>query len=167
MSSPPVSAARRKQILKVIFVSLLLDLVSDEESHLFPSQTFFRRDEGKEIIHCSHNACRSRSHSFFRYSPNFSNSIVTSKHPLGPPRPPPPPPSLIPFSPTSTLINAPSPDRSTTGTMSSSWVAPWDPSFPSSKPSPLLSLDACPISMAAAKLFCGLWLGTSSPSHSG
>lgn len=162
MSSPPIPAVRRKQILKVIFISLLLDLVS----HLPPSK-LLNCDMSRDIQRSQLliNTSRFHSLSFFPFSLSSLNSIAISKHPL--PRPHPLPHCSTPFSPPSIPTNAPLPALSTTATMSSFSAVLSAPSSPSFKPSPLPSLGASPIDTAAAQRFSGPWPETSSPSRSG
>lgn len=145
--APPVDAATRKRVLKVIFISLLLDLVSTHTRRLPPTPPPLPLTVLRQLTRHG----RYPSPSFSPCSPSSSSSTATPK-----PRPMPLPratnhrPFWRPSLAISTPTRPPLPGQSTPAMTSSSSAAPWAPSSRSSKPSPPLSSDTSPTSTAAA-----------------
>ena len=145
MSATPIPQERRKQIVKVIFISLLLDLVSMAAIHqIIPvshAHSFLSRSP-------SHLSCH-----FFLNSSNFiaiksRNKILRTQ-------------SLTAFFSDSMHTNNPSPALSAIAMISFSSVAPWALCSPSSRQLPPHSSDPSLTSMDAVELSYGLWLAIS------
>ena len=137
MATTAISPAQRKNILKVLFISLLLDLVCQLS---VPEKTV--ADHHRYLLL-----------SFFLYSRSSSNSTAISKHLPGVQTPSSIASYLVSMR-TRTLSLAPS----TIVTTSFSWGAHSDPFSPSSKPSHLLSSAPSPINMGVGQLCYGQWL---------
>ena len=138
----PVSPERRKKVLKVLFISLLLDLVCVTLEY--------------NVSHALHTLTFSRypSPSFFPCFLSSLSSTATSKR--SPPRP-----SSRRSSPDSTRTRTASASRSTIAMISSSLVVRSARCSRSARPLLLLSLEHCQIAMAAGRLCCGPWWATS------
>lgn len=135
MSASPVSPAKRKKILRVIFISLLLDLVC---------QYLFRRSQPA-------NKSRYRSHSSSPSFPSFSNFTAISKPPMTPR------PSSIVSSPVLMPINSHSPGPSAIATISCFSEASWARSSPFSRQLPHPLLARSQTSMEGGQHYYGQW----------
>lgn len=136
MAAIAIPPAQRKKILKVLFISLLLDLVNWLSTSI-------------NSVADSH---RYLLHSYFLYSRNSSSSTAILKH-----LPRVPTPSLVAYYLGSTHIRTPFHALSTIATTSFSWAVHSDPYFPSSKPSHPQSSAPSPINMGVDEHCCGQW----------
>ncbi len=136
MATTPLSPARRKQILRVIFISLLLDLVSEAANR--------RREPADSARFPSPSSCRC--------SPNFSSFTATTNQVKA---------HRTPFSVVSSVASMPTSNHfhvpSAIAMTLSFWVEPWVPCSPSYKQSRLRSLAPCPTSTGEGRRCCGRW----------
>lgn len=142
MSATPIPQEKRKQIVKVIFISLLLDLVS--MAALYPSFPY---------LYAHSFLTRSPSHLSCHFSLNFSSFIAIKSRNRGLRTQS----SIASFS-DSTPTNSPSPALSAIAMISSSSAAPWALCSLYSRQLPPHLSDPSLTSMDAVELFYGLWL---------
>lgn len=136
MAAIAIPPAQRKKILRVLFISLLLDLVIWQ----FTSITSVA-DSHRYLLH-----------SYFLYSRNSSSSTAILKH-----LPRVPTPSSVASYLGSTHIRTPFHVLSTIATTSFSWAVRSDPYFPSFKPSHPRSSAPSPTNMGVEEHYCGQW----------